>query len=56
MIEEERKRKKKKKVSVLFSTSTNEKLDILCDKMNRSKSNLLRLITLEFIDRMLKKG
>jgi predicted DNA-binding protein len=56
MIEEERLRKKKKKVSVLFSTSTNERLDILCDKMSRSKSGLIRLITLEWMDRMLKKG
>ena len=56
MIEDERRRKKKKKVSVLFSLQTNEKLEILCDKMNRSKSGLIRLVTLEFLDRMLNKG
>ena len=52
MIEEQR--LKKKKVSVLFSLSTNEKLDEICNRMDRSKSGLIRLVTMEWMDRMLK--
>ncbi|MHB8137998.1 MAG: hypothetical protein ACYDGO_06360 [Smithellaceae bacterium] len=55
-MNEERLRKKKKKVSVLFFLSTNQKLDEICNRMNRSKSGLIRLITLEWMDRMIKKG
>lgn len=56
MIEEERLKKKNKKISVLVSTSVDKKLTEICDRMDRSKSGLIRLITLEWMDRMLKKG
>jgi len=51
---EERLSKKKKKVSVLFSLSTNRKLDEICNRMDRSKSGLIRLITLEWIEKVIK--
>lgn len=56
MIEEQRLKKKNKKISVLVSTQMDNKLNEICDRMDRSKSGLIRLITLEWMERMLKKG
>ena len=49
MIEE----KLSKKVTVLFSRTTDQKLNEVCKKMYRSKSNLLRLNPGEFMERII---
>lgn len=52
MIEE----KLSKRVTVLFSKTTDHKLNEICKRMNRPKSNLLRIITNEFIEKVMSKG
>lgn len=50
MIEE----KLNKKVTVLFKKTTDQKLNEICRKMDRPKSNVIRLITTDWIDKILK--
>ena len=50
MIEE----KLNRKVTVLFTRTTNNRLDEICKKMDRSKSNLIRLITIEWMSKVMK--
>jgi len=47
MIEE----KLSKKVTVLFTRTQNNELNEICRRMDRSKSNLLRLIIQNWIDK-----
>ncbi len=50
MIEE----KLSKKVTVLFTRTVDKKLDEICRKMDRSKSNLIRHIVQEWVEKTTK--
>ena len=43
-----------KKVTVLFTRTTDNKLNEVCRKMDRSKSNLIRLVMMEWVGKMSK--
>jgi predicted transcriptional regulator len=43
-----------KKVTVLFKRTTNNRLDEICRKMDRSKSNLIRLVVSEWVEKVNK--
>jgi hypothetical protein len=43
-----------RKVTVLFSKTTDKKWNEICQRMNRPKSNLIRLITMEWIEKVMK--
>ena len=45
MIEE----KLSKKITVLFTRTTNNRLNEICRKTDRTKSNLIRLVMMEWI-------
>jgi len=40
------------KISVLFPKSTSKKLDLICDKYSRPKSNLIRYIVNDWIEKV----
>jgi hypothetical protein len=41
-----------KKVTVLFTRTTNNKLNEICKKMDRPKSNLIRLVMNEWMSKV----
>ena len=40
-----------KKVTVLFTRTTNNRLDEICKKMDRSKSNIIRWIVQNWVEK-----
>ena len=43
-----------RKITVLFSKNTDQKLNEICHKMDRSKSNLIRLVVSEWMGKIMK--
>ena len=52
MIEE----KLSKKITVLFPKTTDNKINMLCRKMDRPKSNLIRKIVSDWVEKTVGKG